>query len=95
MIEPHTNDDHDFGEDCPDCGSVCAEALEELLAWVTRGQRNRKLCEGKVAALYVISKKATIKEACLKFNVSRMTMHKNMKDLAKQFGLRIQHGRLL
>lgn len=93
--EPHTIDDHDFGEDCPDCGSLCADALVELVEWVTAKNKHRTTCRGRVAALIVVTGRMSTPEAAAWYGVSRMMIHYNLKEIAEKFGLRLKHGKVL
>jgi len=92
--EPHTIDKHDFKEDCPDCGSLCADALVEIVEWLTANNKRRTTSLGRVAALVVVTKKMTAKEASEWFGVTERRINQNKKILAKSFGLKLRHGKL-
>jgi hypothetical protein len=94
-IEPHTIDTHDFDEDCPDCASLCATALVEILVWVTTDNRYRRTSMGRVAALCVVTKQMTAVEAAQYYGVSRRMVNYNVEKLATKFGLRYKHGKVL
>lgn len=93
-MEPHTIDNNNF-DDCQECEPLCLDAIEQILTWVTKGMRNRKLCEAKIAALYVVTNRCTIKESCKRFGVSRVIVSRRLHELGKEFGLRVHRGKLL
>ena len=94
--EPHTIDKHDFGEDCPDCGSMCSDALVELVKWLADGPKRSKSIRVKSAALSVISHQMTVIEACEAFGIDQpKSVYRRMKHLCDVTGLKYQHGKVL
>ena len=95
VTEPHTTDSHNFGEDCPDCGSMCADALIDLVEWVTAKNKHKTTCKGRVAALIVVTGRMTSKEAAAWYGVTVSMVHYNLKELAQKFGLRLKNGKVI
>jgi hypothetical protein len=95
-MEPHTIDEHEFGEDCPDCGGLCAEALVELLSWALESKHKRVTVIARLAAIYIQFGQLTPKEARLLFGIkSKQTIYNQRKLLAKQHGMKYEHGKVL
>lgn len=94
--EPHTTDEHDFGEDCQDCAALCAGALEELVQWLASTPHRPKSFRVKSAALAVVTKQMTASEACDVFGIRQpKNIYRRVKELSLMFGLKYKHGKVL
>lgn len=94
--EPHTIDEHDFGDECDDCGALCAGALEEIVEWLASTPHRPKSFRVKSAALAVITKQMTASEACDVFGIRQpKNIYIRVRELSDRFGLKYKHGKVL
>ena len=93
--EPHTTDEHDFGDECPEVEPICAAALYEIGRWLM--DTNSKHCNPtrRVAAFVVHLKLASVDEVCERYGLNRQTVYNHKQALAREFGLKYRHGKIL
>jgi len=95
LIDHPVIDPDPFDEDCPDCGPMCADALIELIHWVTDSAKRTTTPFGRVAALMVITQKMTVSQASKRFGITGRRIYQNIQEVSVRFGLKYKHGKLL
>jgi hypothetical protein len=93
--EPHTIDEHDFGEDCPECAPLCADALNELSRWLIENPTPKAIL-ARVSALVVQQEIWTVREAqrATQLN-SKQTIYNAKKSMSEHFEMKYKHGKVL
>jgi len=95
LIDHPVIDPDPFDEDCPDCGPMCADALVELILWITDSAKRTTTPFGRVAALMVITRQMTVAQASKRFGITGRRIYQNIKEVSVRFGLNYKHGKIL
>lgn len=74
---------------------MCADALIELIHWVTDSAKRTTTPFGRVAALMVITQQMTVSQASKRFGITGRRIYQNIQEVSVRFGLKYKHGKLL
>jgi len=95
LIDHPVIDPDPFDEDCPDCGPMCADALIELIHWVTDSAKRTTTPFGRVAALMVITQQMTVSQASKRFGITGRRIYQNIQEVSVRAGPKYKNGKLL
>ena len=93
--EPHTIDEHDFGDECPDTVPICLDAFYELTQWIKGSQKPKsKTVLARFAAVMVMSEHFTASEAANWAGVSERRVNQLRMELHVAFDIKTKNGRV-